>query len=213
VGENLMIHSYLKNKFFNGIDSGIMVEVGSAGPEFLSQSKPFRDIGWRCICIDPNPEFVKMHRDVGNEIYEYACSYEDRDSVNFEMVTQPINGITYESFSSIEVSERLALTGYSNGKKDLSINTIKVNVRKLDTILKEAKVSKVDYVIVDVEGWELNVMEGFTSSKYQPKVIVLENAFADTYQEFNTYMTNLGYEFDSFDDTTGPNLVYFNKNY
>jgi hypothetical protein len=129
------------------------------------------------------------------------------------MVTQPINGITYESFSSIEVSERLALTGYSNGKKDLSINTIKVNVRKLDTILKEAKVSKVDYVIVDVEGWELNVMEGFTSSKYQPKVIVLENAFADTYQEFNTYMTNLGYEFDSFDDTTGPNLVYFNKNY
>ena len=56
-------------------------------------------------------------------------------------------------------------------------------------------------------------MKGFTSSKYQPKVIVLENAFADTYQEFNTYMANLGYEFDSFDDTTGPNLVYFNKNY
>ena len=208
-----MLHSYLKNKFFNGIDSVIIVEVGSAGPEFLSQSKPFRDIGWRCICIDPNPEFVKMHRDVGNEIYEYACSYGDKDDVNFEMVTQPIHGITYESFSSIEVSERLASFGYSNGKKDLSINTIKVNVRKLDTILEEANVSKVNYVIVDTEGWELNVMEGFTPSKYQPKVIVLENAFADTYQEFNTYMANLGYEFDSFDDTTGPNLVYYNQNY
>jgi hypothetical protein len=56
-------------------------------------------------------------------------------------------------------------------------------------------------------------MEGFTPSKYQPKVIILENAFADTYQEFNTYMANLGYDFDSFDDTTGPNLVYYNKNY
>jgi len=116
-------------------------------------------------------------------------------------------------FSSLEISERLALTGYSNGKKDLSINTIKVNVRKLDTILEESNVPKVDYVIVDVEGWELNVMKGFTTSKYQPKVIVLENAFADTYQEFNTYMANLGYDFDSFDDTTGPNLVYYNKNY
>ena len=156
-----MLHSYLKGKFFNEIESGLMVEVGSAGPEFLSQSKPFREIGWRCVCIDPNLEFVKMHRDVQNEIYEYACSYEDKDDVNFEMVTQPINGITYESFSSLEISERLALTGYSNGKKDLSINTIKVNVRKLDTILEEAKVSKVDYVIVDVEGWELNVMKGF----------------------------------------------------
>jgi FkbM family methyltransferase len=154
-----------------------------------------------------------MHRDIGNEMYEYACSYEDKDDVNFEMVTQPISEITYESFSSLEVSERLALTGYSNGKKDLSIDTIKVNVRKLDTILEEAKVLKVDYVIVDVEGWELNVMKGFTTSKYQPKIIVLENAFSDTHHEFNTYMSNCGYEFDSFDQTTGPNLVYYNKNY
>jgi FkbM family methyltransferase len=208
-----MLSNYLKTKFFSEIDTGIMVEVGSAGPEFLSQSKPFRDIGWRCVCIEPNPKFAKMHRDIGNEIYEYACSYEDKNDVNFEMVTQPINGITYESFSSIEVNERLALSGYSNGKKDLSINTIKVNVRKLDTILEEAKVSKIDYVIVDVEGWELNVMRGFTPSKYQPKVIVLENAFIDTYQEFNAYMSDLGYEFDSFDDTTGPNLVYCNNIY
>jgi len=93
-----MLSDYLKSKFFSEIIVGTMVEVGSAGPEFLSQSKPFRDIGWRCICIDPNPKFVKMHRDIGNEIYEYACSYEDKDSVDFEMVTQPINGITYESF-------------------------------------------------------------------------------------------------------------------
>jgi len=158
-----MLSHYLKNKFFNQLQSGTMVEVGEAGPEFLSQSKPFRDIGWRCICIEPNPEFVIMHKDIGNEIYEYACSYEDADNVNFEIVTQPINGITYESFSSLEVSDRLALTGYANGKKYLFINTIKVNVRKLDTILEDLKVSKVDYVIVDVEGWELNVMNGFTT--------------------------------------------------
>lgn len=27
------------------------------------------------------------------------------------------------------------------------------------------------------------------------------------------YMSIFGYEFDSFDQTTGPNLVYYNKNY
>jgi hypothetical protein len=56
-------------------------------------------------------------------------------------------------------------------------------------------------------------MKGFSTSKYRPKVIVLENAFADTYQEFNDYMLNFEYEFDSFDQTTGPNLVYYNKTY
>lgn len=211
--ENLMLSEYLKSKFFNNIDYGIMIEVGAAGPEFLSQSKPFRDIGWRCICIEPNPEFAEMHRNVGNEIYEYACSYEDRDDVNFEIVTQPVNGITYESFSSLEVSDRLALTGYINGKKDLSINVVKVSSRRLDTILEESNVDKVNYVIIDVEGWELNVMKGFSTSKYQPKIIVLENAFTDTYQEYHNYMSSFGYEFDSFDSTTGPNLVYFNPNY
>jgi FkbM family methyltransferase len=208
-----MLSHYLKNKFFNQLQSGTMVEVGAAGPEFLSQSKPFRDIGWRCICIEPNPEFVIMHKDIGNEIYEYACSYEDADNVNFEIVTQPINGITYESFSSLEVSDRLALTGYANGKKDLFINTIKVNVRKLDTILEDLKVSKVDYVIVDVEGWELNVMNGFTTEKYQPKIIVLENGFPDTYLDYHDYMSKKGYMFDSSDNTTGPNLIYYNPNY
>ena len=208
-----MLHSYLKDKFFNEIESGIMVEVGAAGPEFLSQSKPFRDIGWRCICIDPNPEFVKMHRDIGNEIYEYACSYEDKDDVNFEMVIRPSNGITYESFSSLEVSEKLSLISGYPGKTSLNIENITVNTRKLDTILEESNTTKVDYVIVDVEVWELNVMKGFTTSKYQPRVIVLENALMNTYQMYHDYMSNLGYEFDSFDDTTGPNLIYYNKNY
>ena len=208
-----MLSNYLKNKFFSEIDTGIMVEVGSAGPEFLSQSKPFRDIGWRCICIEPNPKFAKMHRDVGNEIYEYACSYEDKDDVNFEIVNVNNGEITNESFSSLEVSEELSLISGYNGKNSLNIQNIIVNVRKLDTILEESKVSKVDYVIVDVEGWELNVIKGFTTSKYQPKVIVLESAFVSTHQMYHDYMANLGYEFDSFDDTTGPNLIYCNNNY
>jgi FkbM family methyltransferase len=211
--ENLMLHSYLKNKFFNGIDSGIMVEVGAAGPEFLSQSKPFRDIGWRCICVEPNPKFAKMHKDYGNEIYEYACSFEDRDNVNFQIVDMGNGELSNESFSSLEVSEELSLISGFSGKNSLNIRSINVNVRKLDTILEEAKISKVDYVIVDVEGWELNVMKGFTTSKYQPRVIVLESAFMNTYQIYHDYMSNLGYEFDSLDNTTGPNLVYFNKNY
>jgi len=213
VGENLMLSNYLKNKFFSEINTGTMVEVGAAGPEFLSQSKPFHDIGWRCICIEPNPKFAQMHRNVGNEIYEYACSYEDKDDVNFELVDVYNGEITNESFSSLEVSEELSVISGYPGKNSLNIENITVNTRKLDTILEESNVSKVDYVIVDVEGWELNVMKGFTTSKYQPRVIVLESACMDTYQIYHDYMSNLGYEFDSLDDTTGPNLVYYNKNY
>lgn len=209
-----MLSDYIKLKFLSNLNTGVMVEVGAAGPEFLYQSKPFRSIGWRCICVEPNPKFVKLHKDVGNEIYEYACSDENLENVNFEIVDVSNGEITNESFSSLVVSEKLCeISGYTGGKNSLNIQNISVNVRKLDTILEEAKILKVDYVIVDVEGWELNVMKGFTTSKYQPRVIVLESAFANAYQMYHDYMSSLGYEFDSFDNTTGPNLVYYNKNY
>jgi hypothetical protein len=41
VGENLMLHSYLKDKFFNEIESGIMVEVGAAGPNLVYYNKNY----------------------------------------------------------------------------------------------------------------------------------------------------------------------------
>jgi FkbM family methyltransferase len=155
-----------------------------------------------------------MHRDAGNEIYEYACSNEDKDDIDFEMVYMPGDGVTYESFSSLGVSQDLSIaSGFHSGKDSIPVNTIKVNCRKLDTILDLANADKVDYLIVDVEGWELNVMRGFSTLKYRPRVIVLENGIPSTHQSYHDFMNNIGYTFDSFDETTGPNLVYYNYNF
>ena len=57
---------------------GVMVEVGGGTPEFLSMSKHFKESGWRTIIIEPNPFFAEQHRLIGNEVYEFACSCEDR---------------------------------------------------------------------------------------------------------------------------------------
>jgi len=53
---------YIRETFFNDINDGIMIEVGAGPPEFYSMSKHFRDSGWRCILIEPNPKFVNMHK-------------------------------------------------------------------------------------------------------------------------------------------------------
>ena len=210
-----MLDTYLIDKFFNQKKSGVMVEVGAAGPEYLSQSKPFREIGWRCVCVEPNPKFAKMHRDVGNEIYEYACSNVDESDVDFHVNITPTseNVLLSESFSSLVVSEDVVMSCWYSGVHNLSFTKIKVNVRKLDSILEEAKINKTDIVTIDVEGWELNVMDGFNTEKYRPKVIVLEVVGQHNYERYNEYMLSRGYEFDSFDETTGPNLVYYNPKY
>ena len=42
----------VKQNYFSEQTSGIIVEVGAAGPDVLSFSKMFRDQGWRCISIE-----------------------------------------------------------------------------------------------------------------------------------------------------------------
>lgn len=206
----MSLDHYVYNKFFNQYNSGVMVEVGSAGPDFLSQSKYFRNMGWRCICIEPNPKFVEMHKHIGNEIYQYACSNLDKDDIDFELVNVNNGNISNESFSALSVLEDVVkISGYSD-KEYFDIEKIKVNVRKLDTILKESGLSHVDYVTIDVEGWELTVMEGFSTEIYKPKVIVLENNLPSEYEEYNKYMESKGYSFDSISET---NFVYVNTTY
>jgi FkbM family methyltransferase len=189
-----------------------MVEVGSADPEFLSQSKFFRDLGWRCICIEPNPKFVKRHLEVGNEIYEYACSNFNQDDVKFELVNLSNGLISNESFSSLTVDEEVVqYSGYTEGKSNLNIECINVNVRTLTFILDESKTKTVDYIIVDVEGKELDVIDGLDLNRYHPKVIVLENNIPSRMNSYNSFMKDKGFVFQEISD--GNNYVHLNKTY
>jgi len=174
-----------------------MVEVGAATPDFISMSRHFREMGWRCICIDPNPKYVEMHRQAGSEIYQYACSYEDKDNVNFQIVHKSDNYtddvISDQSYSALKVKENY-LSHDNITINDLPVVNIKVNMRKLDTVLSQLKIKRVDYVSIDVEGWEIEVMRGFNTLKYKPEIILLENyTHLPRYQE---YMNKIGYTLD-----------------
>ena len=52
----------------------------------------------------------------------------------------------------------------------------KIKTQTLDRIIENSKFRNkiIDYLSIDVEGHELNVMKGFNLKKYKPKLIVLE---------------------------------------
>jgi hypothetical protein len=47
------------------------------------------------------------------------------------------------------------------------------------------------FVSIDVEGWELEVMQGFDTNKYNPEIVLLENL--DHLTSYHNYMMNIGY--------------------
>jgi len=173
---------YIRENFFPDFSYiGTMVEVGAGPPVFYSMSKHFRDNGWRCICIEPNPKFVNQHKELNNEIYEFACSYENKDST-FKIVDsswgsncQDSNGLAY---SALDIKYKFAMTDYK-------IIEIPIKVITLDSFLEELSINKIDFLSVDTEGWELEVMMGFDLNKYKPKIVLLENLlYLESYVEY-----------------------------
>jgi FkbM family methyltransferase len=193
------------NQFYtNNIDKGILVEVGAAHPTLLSFSKLFRDKGWRCISIEPNPYFINQHKEIGNEIYPYACADYVENNADFQMVNTwgENKDLTYESFSSIKIKQ-----SYIDKHFQPEYVNIKVDIKTLDLILEEAKLEQeIDILIIDTEGWELEVMKGFNHTKYNPKVIILENYLYE--ETYNNYMDLIGYKLDK---NVEYNYIYIKK--
>lgn len=200
---------YIRKNFFPDFAyRGCLVEVGCATPELLSMSQHFREFGWRCIGIEPNSRFVDLHRARGNEVYQYAAADFDADNHDFVV---PETGLAYSdhqlsahSYSSLSIKPEYA--AYKGGALSyFKQSNIKVLVRRLDHILEvySPDVSKLDLLAIDVEGFEIEVMKGFTPSRYKTSVIVLENLFHSS--GYTAYMQSIGYRLHS---TIRYNYIY-----
>jgi FkbM family methyltransferase len=144
-----------------------------------------------------NPYFCDQHLSAGHEALQYACSSEDKDQVDFYVVklndAEYLGGtVSFESFSSLGIKGGFADDLKKSSNKP-EVEVIKVDVRRLDTILEQhyPQLSAVDMVAIDVEGWELDVMRGFSMERFRPKVVVLENLFRS--RSYRSFMRRHGY--------------------
>ena len=187
----------VQGRFFPGEGRGVLVEVGAAKPDYLSIGASFRKLGWTVIPVEPNPDFCAMHRALGHQVLEYACGEDDRDNVEFYVVdsneAEYLGGrVSAESFSSLGIRGEFAVD-LAKTKAKTDVRTIRVKVRRLDTILAEhhPEVGEIDVLALDVEGWELEVMRGLRFGRYRPRVVIAENLFKD--RKYRRFMRRLGY--------------------
>lgn len=191
---------YIREKYFPDYTyKGVFVDVGAGPPSFISNSKHFRMYGWRTICIEPNPKFVQQHIENLSEVYEYACSDEEGSSkfvVNYNndhWYNDENDGV---SFSGLSIK-------YDGVPEHNTQEIINVKKLKLNTILQSHNIQKIDILSIDVEGWELEVLNGFDILTYSPKIIILENF--ENNSKYDEYMYSKGY---TKDISLGYNIIY-----
>jgi FkbM family methyltransferase len=190
-----ILNTYFKNK-----TTGIMIEVGAGWPELHSQSKLFRDIGWRTILFEPDPHFIRLYENYKYEIHQCAISDKTELNKDFKVayMSEDINIQPWSGFHpDVMVKERR--DAYTTSRLELALQkavNIKVDYYCLNDILPKINVDNFDYMTVDVEGYELEVLMGIDFKRYTPKVLLIENVTNNP--KYNSYLSQFGYKLVDF---------------
>lgn len=152
----------LVQDFFAARGAGFFVEVGANDPKTESQSWHLEQSGWTGVLIEPLPELAEKLRTMRTaRVCEVACSSPQRAGSTMRL---HVAG----AFSSFD--PRLAVTGVQPER------AIDVPVRTLDQVLDEANAPcPIDFLSIDVEGHELDVLSGFDFGRWRPRLILLED--------------------------------------
>jgi FkbM family methyltransferase len=168
----------LKEEFFGHATEGYFVEVGANDPERWSQSFHLEKMGWRGVVVEPQPELAERLRQRRTaKVYAVACSAPENAG---KRMTLHLAGI-HSSFDPMLKVASVRPEG-----------AIEVPLRTLDEILSEAEApSPIDFMAIDVEGHELEVLRGFDFARWRPRLILLEDLVLN--MRVHRFMRSRGY--------------------
>jgi len=161
---------WLYEKYFGQINDGFFVEVGAYDGEYVSNTCALADMGWRGLYVEPVPEFFEKCR----------ARHAGNAGVRVDnMAIGPCKGevaITLAGpLSSIDRQTTEIFKGLAWAKSLVSDRRIPVSQDTLDAYLSQRGVQPgFELLVVDVEGYEAEVMSGFDLSVWQPVMIIIE---------------------------------------
>jgi len=192
----------LVRKYLGSGDQGFFVEVGANEPtSIFSQTWHLEQMGWKGILIEPIPELFSeiVEKRPNSKAYKVACSSPENVGAAELKIPFVSEGRIDTGKASLEVE--IDHGGFPGYRKEI------VKVVTLDSILEGDNIQKIDFLSIDVEGTELDVLRGFNLEKYRPRLILLEDRLL--YLDKHRWLKNKGYKLVK---RTGFNDWYIPKN-
>ncbi|HWX20986.1 MAG TPA: FkbM family methyltransferase [Candidatus Binatia bacterium] len=152
-------------QFFDCRREGFFVEVGANEPVDGSLTWLLEQNGWRGLLVEPQRNLYEMlqRQRPASQVVCAACTAPGKQGL-VDLYIPPRH---LEDFATLE-----------RNVDDFSVEyerTEKVEAVTLDELLKRAGCVKVDFVSIDTEGTELDVLRGFSLESHQPALILLED--------------------------------------
>ncbi len=163
---------------FFGNTKGYFVEVGANEPRVRSQTWHLEQAGWNGLLIEPQPDLAQQLRaQRAAKVFAVACSGPEHEGGTLPLhVAGPLSSLDRSGMAPGATPEQV----------------IEVPIRTVDSVLAEAQAPRnFDFLSIDVEGHEIEVLRGFDVGHWQPRLILLEDHVGDLSK--HRYLTEAGY--------------------
>ncbi len=157
--------------FFPGLKDGFYVDVGANHPFYHSVTKIFYDKGWRGINLEPNPMLFKQIEQNRKRDINLRFGVGDQAGEFDLRVYHSSDGL--EGISTLSSSMKQDYLENTN-KETEKFSDVKIEVKTLEQIFKKQNVKTINFMKVDVEGFEYEVLKGNNWKKYRPELICIE---------------------------------------
>ena len=182
--------------------TGFFIDVGAWHPVAESLTKYFSLSGWRGINIEPATKyFADFIRDRPNDINLRVAAGRTRGTATFHVLSN-------DAMSTISESQ---LAGLSPGER-VGEQRMQVEVRTLADICAEFVTGEIDFLKIDAEGAEGDVIAGADWQRFRPRLLVIEATKPWSSElncaEWEPFLLSQGYSMHHFD---GINRYYLRR--
>lgn len=180
-------------RLFQNMAQGFYVDVGAAHPEWESLTKAFYDRGWRGINLEPNIHFYAMlEKERPRDINIRALAGRETGERELHIVGQ--SGLSTASLQNVDF---LRAKGHAISHQETC------KMVRLDDVFREYQAPRIQFLKVDAEGMEQEVLEGCSFSEFRPEVLVIEATLPETNKRredgVSEYLSSRDYKFAFFD--------------
>ena len=185
---------FLETMVFKGYKNGIFVDVGAHDGKSINNTLYFEETNqWTGINVEPIPEvYSRLIKNRPNCI-NLNCAVSNNDGIAEFILnkgyTEMISGLK-DNFDNRHI-HRLnnEISRYGGTTEVVNVKTM-----RLETICDENYINHINYLSIDVEGAEFEVIKSINFDKVFIDVIGFENNYQDTSIPIIHYLTYKGYK-------------------
>ena len=187
------LEDYHLDLMFAGQAQGSYVDVGGGHPVADNVSFWFYLKGWRGLIVEPQQALADVYTHVRPRDHTVSCLAGRTDGEAEFHVVDKLHGFSSTVQAHAEGAARFGA----------AFRTMRKPVRRLSALIDEAGLNAIDFLKIDVEGAEAEVLAGIDFKCHRPRVILIEavvpGSMEDASGGWEQDLLANGYRFAFFD--------------